>query len=410
MKILFLTHYFPPEGNAPANRVFEFARRWVTAGHEVTVITGFPNVPNGIVYEGYRNQLRQIETFEGIRVVRVWTYIAANKGTVRRTLNYISFMISALVAGLFVKRPDIVIATSPQLFCGLAGAAVARLRRLPFILEIRDIWPESIKAVEAVRGERVMRWLEWLERRLYRAAEYVVTVGDGYKRQLLARGVEPERVSVVSNGIDPGFFASGKPWPEFRAKHGLAGSFVCAFVGTIGMACGLEVVLDAARILAERGRIDIVFLLVGDGAERANLEAKAREMRLGSVVFTGLLARQDIPRVLASSSACLVHLRKKELFKTVMPTKILEAAAAAKPILVGVSGDAAELVRKAGAGIYFEPGNAVALADAVERLVDNPGLAAEMGRAGRERICGAYDYDKLATEYAGIISQVFNRR
>jgi hypothetical protein len=251
-----------------------------------------------------------------------------------------------------------------------------------------------------------MRWLEWLERRLYRAADHIITVGDGYKRQLLARGVEPERVSVVPNGIDPKFIASGKPSPEFLARYGLAGSFVCSFVGTIGMACGLEVVLDAARVLAQRGRTDIKFLLVGDGAERANLEARAREEGLASVVFTGLLARQDIPRVLASSGACLVHLRKKDLFKTVMPTKIFEAAAAAKPILIGVSGDAEELVQEARAGIYFEPEDAVALADAVVKLADNPGLAAEMGKAGRDRICGAYNLDRLAAEYARIISGV----
>jgi len=185
MNILFFTHYFPPEGNAPATRVYELCRRWVKAGHTVTVITGVPNVPNGVVYDGYRNRLRQEENVAGIRVIRVWTYLAPNKGKGRRIVNYLSYMFSAILCGMFVKRPDVIIATSPQFFCGWAGAVVSRLRRLPFILEVRDIWPESIEAVGAMSNRSLLRFLERLELRLYAAADHIVTVGEGYKQKLM---------------------------------------------------------------------------------------------------------------------------------------------------------------------------------------------------------------------------------
>ncbi len=404
MKIVFLSHYFPPEGNAPATRVFEMCRRWVRTGHEVTVITGVPNVPNGVVYEGYRNRLRQEETIHGIRVVRVWTHLAPNKGTVRRILNYLSFMISATLAGLFAPRPDVVIATSPQFFCGWAGVLVSRLRRLPFILEIRDIWPESIVTVGALRGRGLVALLEWLEKRMYAAARHIVTVGDGYRERLQEKGVPPERISVVTNGVDPATFFPREPDAALRERYGLAGRFVCSYVGTIGMACGLDVVLRAAQRLKEKGRDSIRFLLVGDGAVRAELEQQARTAGLDEVVFAGLQPKPAIPAFLAVSDACLVHLHKRELFKTVLPSKILEAAAMEKPIILGVRGHAERLVREAGAGICIEPDNADELVAAVERLASDPELGKKMGRAGRDHVRQHFNPDVLAAEYLALIA------
>ena len=194
MRILFFSHYFPPEGNAPASRTHENCKRWVRKGHKVIVITCAPNVPDGVVYEGYRNKLYQRENVEGIGVIRVWTYIAANKGTTRRIMNYVSYMLSAVFFALFLKRPSVVIATSPQFFCGWAGVIVSRLRRVPFILEIRDIWPESIVAVGAFRSKRLLRILEWLELKMYAAAHHIITVGKGYKRKLIEKGVQERSV------------------------------------------------------------------------------------------------------------------------------------------------------------------------------------------------------------------------
>ncbi len=406
MNILFLTHYFPPEGNAPATRVYELARRWVRAGHRVTVVTGVPNVPNGVVYEGYRNRRIQRETIEGVEVVRVWTWIAPNKGVVRRTLNYLSFMVSGALGARTAERPDIVIATSPQFFCGWAGVFARRFHRRPFILEIRDIWPESIVTVGAMKKGLPVRAIEGLERRLYAAADRIVTVGDGYRSQLEARGVPPERITVIPNGVDRQTFSPREPDAAVPARHGLQGKRVCSYVGTIGMACGLDVVLRAARRLKEAGRRDIAFLLVGDGASRAELEAEARRSNLDNVVFTGRVAKEEVPGLLAASGACLIHLRKKDLFRTVLPSKIFEAAAMAKPIILGVEGAAAQLVHDAGAGLCIEPDNDAQLADAVVRLADDPALAARLGRGGLENIAPPYDYDALADRYLETIRQV----
>jgi hypothetical protein len=410
MRIHFYTHYFTPEGNAPANRVFEMTRRWVRAGHEVTVVTGVPNVPAGVAYEGYRNRWRQEERVEGIRVVRVWTYLAANRGVVRRSLNYLSYLLTASRAGASLEKPDVLIATSPQFFCGWAGAIAARRLGAPFVLEVRDLWPESIEAVRAVRGRWIIRRLERLEHALYRRAAHIVTVGEGYRTQLLQRGVEPARVSVIPSGVDLQAFGAQEPDREFLAQRGLAGHFVCAYVGTIGLACGLDVVLRAAKVLERKGRADIRFLLVGDGAVRADLERQAREAGTGCVVFTGRLSRGLIPGVLASSDACLVHLKKKELFRTVLPTKIFEAAAMRRPILLGVEGDAASVVDGAGAGICFEPENEDALAAAVLRLADDPGLRSRLGQAGYEKIARQYSYDTLAPRYLEVLEREAGRR
>jgi len=404
-RILFFSHYFPPEGNAPATRVFELCRRWVTAGHSVTVVTGVPNVPNGVIYDGYHNRWRQIETLRGIRVVRVWTYVAANRGTFRRIANFISFMLTASITGLFLPRPDIVIATSPQFFCGWAGVIVSKLRRLPFILEIRDLWPESIEAVGALRSGSLFAFLEWLERRLYAAADGIVTVGDGYRRKLLEKGVAERNISVVMNGVDREYFGESVSGAAVRREYGLDGAFVCSYIGTVGMACGLEVVLRAGRLLQERGR-NVKFLIVGDGAVMENLKRVAAEQGLDNVVFSGRQPREMVPQFVAASDVCLVHLKKQRLFETVMPSKIFEALAMAKPVILGVQGFAAEFLRSSGGGICIEPENETELLSAIDRLEGDPEGARSMGVSGRDFVHRHFDRDALAAKYLDVILRV----
>ena len=410
MRILFFSHYFAPEGNAPATRVSELCRRWVAAGHDVTVVTGVPNVPDGVVYEGYRNGILQRETREGVDVIRVWTYLAPNKGTARRIANFVSYMLAAALAGLCVRRPDVVIATSPQFFCGWAGVLVSRARRLPLVLEIRDLWPESIEAVGAMRNPRLLRFLEWLEQRMYAAATRIVTVGDGYRAKLVARGVAPQRIDVIPNGVDLEAFLAGADGTKVRERYGLGDRFVCAYLGTIGMGCGLEVVLRAARRLRDAGRDDLRFLLVGDGAMREELEARARAEQLPAVIFTGRQPKGAMPEFLAATDACLVHLTRTELFKTVLPSKIFEAAAMRKPIVLGVEGFAADLVNEAGAGLCMQPENEAELLERVERLAGDPALARALGDAGYERIARRYSYDRLAAEYAERLAALLSSR
>ena len=296
MHVLYLSHYFSPENNAPAARVHAMGREWVRAGHQVTVLTCAPNHPLGELYPGYRNRPWQEEWIDGIRTIRVWTYLAANRGTVRRSLNFLSYLASASLAAPFVHRPDVVIATSPQFFAGLAGVPAAAVHRAPFVLEIRDLWPESITTVGALERGLAVRALERLERWLYGRADRIVAVGEGYKDQLVARGVPAAKIDIVTNGVDTELFVPADADPAVRERLGIApDAFVVIFAGTLGMAAGLEVVLRAAARLRDQGRGDVVFVLVGDGAERAGLERAAREAGLDAVRFTGMVPRDELP-------------------------------------------------------------------------------------------------------------------
>lgn len=402
MRILFFSHYFPPEGNAPASRTYENCKRWVRQGHKITVITCAPNVPDGVVYDGHKNKLYQSENIDGIHVIRIWTYIAANKGTIRRILNYVSYMFSAVFVSLFLKKPNLIIATSPQFFCGWAGVIVSRLRHIPFILEIRDIWPESIVAVGALGNKRLLRILEWLELKMYAAAKHIVTVGKGYKQKLIEKGVQANDITVITNGFDGEFFHPQQPNENIRRHYNLNHEFICSYIGTIGMACGLDVVLRAAKLLKNKQRNDIKFLLVGSGAIKARLQQQALEEKLDNIVFVDRQDKHLIPGFLSITDACLVHLKKTELFKTVLPSKIFESAAMAKPIILGIEGFAAEFVKQANAGTCIEPENAEQLAQSIENLADNPQLCQSLGQAGREYVMKYHNRDSLANEYLDI--------
>jgi glycosyltransferase involved in cell wall biosynthesis len=405
LHILFVSHYFPPEGNAPASRVHEMCRQWVAAGHRVTVITSHPNHPGGKIYEGYRNRWKSRETIDGIEVIRIWTFLAANKGTIKRILNYTSFMGHAVLAGLFGNRPDVLIATSPQFFCGIAGMLLRYLRRLPFVLEIRDIWPESIATVGAMKSSLLLRPLAWLEKRMYRSAQHIVTVGSGYKQLLEAKGIAATDISVVTNGIDQAIFSPRPPSQEIRERYALQGKYVVGVVGTLGMASGLHVVLRAARKLREAGNDDVRFLLVGDGAIRAELEAEAAEAELDNVIFTGRRPKAEMPDFLATLDVCLVHLIKQELFRFVLPSKIFEANAMERPIVLGVQGCAAELVNEARAGLTIEPEDEDQLLAAIDRLRQDPEYARQLGRNGRAHVLEHYDRTQLAMDYLQILEQ-----
>ena len=410
MRILFFSHYYSPEGNAPATRVSALAERWAAAGHEVTVVTCAPNVPNGVVYEGYRNR-KTVETVRGVKVVRVKTYIAANKGAVKRMFNFVSYFFSALWTALRLPKPDIAIATSPQIFCGYAGVWYKRLRRVPLVMEIRDIWPESMAAVGARVPSLGIWMLERIERAMYRACAFLVTVGEGYKARLVEKGVPEAKIGIVMNGTD---LAVYKPQPkneELLERYGLKGKFVVSYIGTVGMACGLEVVLDAAGILAAKNAKDaktgneIVFAIVGDGAHRANLEEEAKRRGLTNVVFTGRQPKESMPDWINASDASLVHLKKTELFTTVMPSKIFESAGCKKPIIMGVDGYAKKRVRDAEAGLDMTPEDADSLVKCVEELASDPDLCRRLGENAYNNIAKVHNRDQQAKDYIEILER-----
>ncbi len=408
MRILFFSHYFPPEVNPPASRTYEHCARWAKQGHDVTVVTCVPNCPDGVPFGGYKNRWwPQVERVDGIRVVRAWTFLAANAGTFRRIVNYVSYLFSAVIVALFLRRPHVIVATSPQFFCGWAGVMMSWLKWRPLVLEIRDIWPESIEAVGAMKRGWLIRLLQFLERRMYAAAHCIVTVGDGYAARIREKCSARKPIVVISNGIDPDHFQAADRDEATRRTWGLENQFVCSYVGTIGMAHGLDVVIRAARLLRDRGRRDISFCLVGDGAERAGLQQRVRDEHLeDSIVFTGRLPREQIPKVLAASDACLVHLRKCELFGSVIPSKIFETMAMRRPIIMGVAGQALEIVTRARAGLPMVPESAESLVENVERLADDGQLARELGQAGRAFVVEHYDRNRLAQDYLDLLIRV----
>ena len=413
MKLVFFSHYFPPEGNAPASRTYEHCKRWVAAGHEVTVITCAPNVPNGVVYEGYRNKIwPQRETVDGIQVIRTWTYVAANAGGVKRIFNYLSYMVSAVLTFIFfARRPDVIIATSPQLFCGWAGIVASWAKWCPFILEVRDIWPESIVTVGAMKPGMSLRFLEMIERWMYRSANHIVAVGNGYRDNIISKVDCSDRISVVTNGVDSELFSPQEASAEFRSQHGLGDKFVCSYVGTIGMAHGLSVVVRAAKRLEAMQRDDIVFCLVGDGASRSAIEREIEEAAVGSLVkMTGRLPKSDMPTVLASSDCLLIHLKKSDLFETVIPSKIFEAMAMKRPLIMGVQGESAQIVEDGGCGILIESENDEQLVTALIRLLEDTALIHQLRENGRKFVKTFYSRDRLAEEYLAIIVKLIEQR
>ncbi len=402
MHILFLTHYFPPEVNAPASRTYENAKRWIREGHEVTVITCNPSHPAGVVYPGYRNKLWQWHKLDGIRILRVKTFLSPNKGFAKRILNHLSYLVSATVFCLFAGKADVVVSTSPQFFCGLAGYTVSRIKRAPWVLEIRDLWPESIIAVGAVKGRRLINILEGLETWMYRKADRIVALTNAFKRHIIGRGVPAGHISVITNGADLDQFRVLPKENGFRQEQGLTGKFVVSYVGTHGMAHGLDTIFAAAEKLRERH--DIVFLLVGDGAERERLVQEKANRGLSNVIMLPQQKKERMPEILAASDACMVLLKKTDLFKTVIPSKIFEAMAMERPIILGVDGESRDIVEEGQCGLCIEPENPHALAEAVVRLKEEKNLAVELGTKGKSFVAARYSRESLAMEYLKLLA------
>jgi len=401
MHILFLTHYFPPEVNAPASRTFENAKRWVKAGHRVTVITCVPNHPKGIAYPGFKNRLYQWDEVEGIRVLRVMTYLSPNEGFLKRTFNYVSYMISAIFFSQLVKNVDIVVSTSPQFFCGMAGYFVSRLKRRQWVLEIRDLWPESIVTVGAIKQRKVIQFLELLEKFLYLKADHIVALTNAFKSHILKKGVPAERISVITNGADLNMYIPLPRRNSVSDEYGLSDSFVVSYIGTHGMAHSLKTVLQAAKKLESKK--NILFLLVGDGAEREALLKEKKKLGLNNVLMLPQQPKEKIPGLLAASDVCMVLLRKDDLFKTVIPSKMFESMAMERPIILGVDGESRQIVEEAQCGIVIEPEDHDGLACTVEKLSVDQELVRKLGVNGRRFVEDHYNREFLAGIYLNIL-------
>lgn len=404
MKILYVSQYFPPEMGAPAARVFELSREWVRLGHQVSVLTGFPNHPTGVVPPEYRGEWLRREVIEGIRVLRVPIYAAANKGFLKRVANYVSFGASASVVGPWMaEKPDIVVATSPQFLTAVAGYWLSRIYRVPFVFEVRDLWPRSIVAVGAMSATSpVVKLLERIELFLYQNATHLVVVTESFVGEIVQRGIDRRKISVVTNGVDLDLFRPGSR-ETARAELGLSKGFLAAYIGTHGMAHGLGMILDAAPTLAPDG---VTFLLVGEGAEKDALRKRAASEKLSNVMFWDQRPRETIAKIYAAADVCLVLLRKKDLFTTVIPSKIFEFMGAGRGIHTTVDGESRRIIERAGAGVYSPPEDVGAFIDTLRALSANPGRLDELGQNGRQYAEANYSRPALAASYAGLLSDL----
>ena len=375
VKILLLSQWFEPE---PFHKGLAFAKELQRNGHQVSVLTGFPNYPGGKIYPGYRQRLFAREVMEGIPVTRVPLYPSHDRSALRRMLCYASFAFSSLCAIFLLPRPDVVYAYGPPPTAALAAVALRIVRKVPFLFDDTDLWPDTLGATGMVNSERLLRIIRWWVDYVYRSAAHVTVLASGYKARLIERGIPADHVSVLPNwGIEE----AATPVDAAPAKSG--GTFTILFAGNMGPAQDLPVVLEAAHRLKTL-RPDIRFLFAGSGVDAASLEAQAEKEGLDNVSFLGRLAPRDMPPIFAAADALLVHLRDEPMFAFTVPSKTQSYLQAGKPILMGVRGDAADMVAAAGAGIAFQPGNPEALATAAVELADMPlEQRTAMGLSGR---------------------------
>lgn len=354
MKILFLSDNFSPEMNAPATRTFEHCREWVKQGVEVTVITCVPNFPKGKVFDGYRNRLIQTEIIDGIKVVRVWSYISSNSGFLKRIIDYISFAVMSFLVGLFYKT-DIIVATSPQFFTTVSGYMLSVFKRKPWVFELRDLWPESIKAVGAMKSSKLLDSFEKLELFLYRKADLIIPVTESFKTNLINRGIDSSKIKVVKNGVDLEKFKPISKDSSLLEELKLKEKFIVSYIGTHGMAHGLSFILDSIRELDSHFH----FLFIGGGAEKETLVQQAKMSGLTNCTFLDFVSKSEINKYISIIDIALVNLKKSDTFRSVIPSKIFENAAMRKPILLGVQGESEQIIKSYNAGECFIPENKI---------------------------------------------------
>jgi colanic acid biosynthesis glycosyl transferase WcaI len=377
MKILFLSDNFPPEVNAAASRVYERAVYWVKWGHDVTVITCAPNFPQGKVYSGYTNKWRHTEIIDGIKVIRVKTFIAKNEGFILRSLDFISYMIMAVINGAFLKRPDVVVSTSPQFFTAVAGHVLGAIKRRPFVFEIGDLWPESIRAVGALKNEKVYRAIEKLELYLYKKSKLVVAQTPAFKQNLVNRGIDESKIHVIMNAVDTKMYEPQEKCQEKLNDFNLTSDdFVVGYVGTHGMAHDLQTILKCAGILKDNNAVK--FLFVGEGAAKKSLLEYREEHSLDNVHFNSAVKKNEMPSVWSVCDVILIPLVNKETFSTVVPSKLFEAMAMGKMIiLMAPDGEASSILSRYDCGIHIPSEDATILSNTLDEILNSPAKISE---------------------------------
>lgn len=399
MDILIISQYYAPE---PLPKVAELASTLIQKGHRVTVITGFPNYPYGKTYEGYKLRWRSLENLEGVRVIRVPLYPDHSRSKVRRFLNYGSFAISAMIAGIFVKRHDCMIVFHPPLSMGIVAAVVARIKRVRYIYCMSDLWPDLMIASGVVRSNVLIRLLTSVEKFVYKRADILAPVSEGMKKRLREKGVPLEKLTVLPDWADESLFKPVSPDLNFANRYRLHDRFTIMFAGQLGVAQDLDTFIQAMGILGADSEVCAV--IVGDGLEKGRLEAKVQELGLGNVYFVGRLPQEAMPSMYATADVMLVELSADSSFAMSVPGKVYGYMACGRPILGAVVGATADIISEADCGLICIPGNAEDMAVRIREFARIPKTEREqMGLRGRQEFLATYSRSHTVAKYEFIL-------
>ncbi len=405
MHILLIHQAFTALGEPGGTRHHELARYLGQRGHQVTVIASPISYLTG---KSHRDKFHWVEREDGgpgVTILRAYTYPALHRSFVHRLFSFLSFMFSSFIIGVGVDKVDLVWGTSPPIFQGFTAWALSRLKRAPFLFEVRDLWPAFAVAVGVLRSRPLIYASEGLEKFLYRQAQRVMVNSPGFVEFVRERGAR--QVELLPNGADLNMFHPQWDGAAFRREHHLEDKFVALYAGAHGMSNDLGVVLEAALLLRDRAEIAIV--LLGDGKEKPNLMAKAVEMGLSNVYFLPPLPKKDMPLALAAADVCIAILKPIELYKTVYPNKVFDYMAAGRPVVLAIDGVIRQVVEEARAGIAVPPGNAAQLAEAIRTLANEPQLRHEMGLAGRRHVQAHFDRAHLAQRLAHLLEAMVSK-
>lgn len=412
LRIAYLVQDFPPEVGAGPARVVEMATRWQRAGAEVTVITGMPNrrLPDradGEIHPDYRGKLFMEEEWRGLRVLRSWLFATPRRGFVWTVLNNATFMVtSALHALARAGRFDVLIASSPPFFVHLAGEAVRLGRRVPMVLEIRDLWPDYLVQMGVLKDPLSRRALFAVERYLLRKARHTVVVTESFRKRVIQKGVPPHRVDVVPNGVDTTQYFREEARPPLPTLERRGGEFILGYLGTFGAGQGLEAVIEAAAQL-ENERPEVRFVLAGDGPQKEKVLSRWRELGLRNVSIHPPIPKDQTRAFYNACDACLVPLAPIPVFQETIPSKIFEVMACERPVLASLAGEGASIVEESGAGLVSPPGDPAALACSVRRLIElGEAERRAMGCRGRTYVAKHYSREALAERYLQILRSV----
>lgn len=408
MNIAYYSHYFTPEIGAPSARIYDLSQQWLEQGHHVEVVTGFPNHPTGEIHPGYKLSRYFREVIDGINVHRNWTYVTPNQGFVKKSIGHVSLWPSArLSSEKNLTDVDIVIGTSPTFFAAIAAAGIAKRRKIPFVMEVRDLWPAIFIELGVLRNPQIIRILEAWEMWLYRHATKVVTVTESFSQSLVDRGLPRDKVHTIPNGADVDYWQPLAKPQRLADRLGLNGRFTVLYIGTHGISQALSSILESAAQL--RDYPNIQFLFVGTGAEKAMLKKKAEDEQLDNIIFHDSVPKEDVQDYYALSDVCLVPLRDIPLFTTFIPSKMFEILASERPIIGSVAGEAANILRQSQGALVVPPEDGTAVANAILHLYQNPEQRSQMGHAGRNFVINHYSRQSLASRYAHILEEARDR-